>query len=156
MKYILATWVGTNPGGGVSIQNFKEYRQTVIQMPNGSTQLRREKVPMGITVMPSRDTMSSKDDPVEFGDEKFWFKKGEFAVQDIPENMEILREYTQKGRVRVNDWDLHEKLLEIELPPQHTEVVVDNEPEVIDITAPKSKAAKDKKKKEALDKLRPK
>ena len=70
MKYILATWVGTNPGGGVSIQNFKEYRQTVIQMPNGSTQLRREKVPMGITVMPSRDTMSSKDDPVEFAVQK--------------------------------------------------------------------------------------
>lgn len=147
-KVIKCKWVGTPAGGGAAIQGFIEYKEELIKLPDGRRVTNRDKAPVMSTVMPSReDDDIISDDPI-LG-ERRPLSLGDFYVQDVPHNREILKGFVRKGIVQLDDWDLHYELEGTEAPEQEIDRVIDNGKDVIEHIPPESEAAK-KAKRDAM------
>lgn len=151
IKWLKARWKDSNAGGGVSIQGFKEIREQFIERPDGGQEYVRDKVPTMVTIQVRR---ADDKDPIEKGDQVFRLRKGEFIVQEIEDNVKTLKNWVKKGVIQMSDWDLQEEYSETELPAQVSEKIIEEETETFDITLKDSKAAKEKKKQETLERLR--
>lgn len=154
MKHLIATWVGTNPGGGVSIQNFKQIKQYIREFPDGRSELIVEDEPIGITVRPRQSSMSRTAKPFVLDNQDYWLNKGEFVVQDIEENRDELKALVKAGLVRMNDWGLNGEFLGKKMPTRQTKRVVKKEQTVTDITGENTEAAKKVTKEEVLEKIK--
>lgn len=147
-KYIKAKWIATNAGGGNSIVGFKEIEEEFIERPDGGTEYVTSDKPKVVTIMPARSNPADGAKPIIKGDQSFIINKGEFIVQDIPDNRKTLKMMVMKNWIRLADWELHQEMSEIDLNPQVIEKVVKDDSKRIDITPEGSKAAREKKKKE--------
>jgi len=143
-KYYIARYVETNPGGGVSMTGFVEFKDEVQRMPNGATRLLKAKVPTSITV---KATPGDSGQEIKYGKEDIFLEQGEFIVQNNPINVALLKRKCKIGQIQMTDWDLHYEFIEQEAPAQFEEIEMEETHVEYDITpsgnleAAKNKAA---------------
>lgn len=141
-KLLKGKWVYTNPGGGVSIPGFVEYKTTMTQDARGRRFIKTEKVPTAITVL-----MSRNDEPEEeehYG-QKFIMDLGDFVVQENDINVSILKRLVRQGKIIMEDFALQAEYEGIEYIEEDVEEVIDNEVIVEEKVLPETLAAKDDK-----------
>jgi hypothetical protein len=141
-KYLKATWVGTHPGGGVSIQGFKEHIESMTKDAKGRRTHKRNKEPEHVTVLASREG----DELVEY--EAFgvvhMLDLGDFIVQNNENNRDVLKHFVLKGDVYLENYELQCEMEGVD-PEQDTYVEYDTGQEITYSTPVNSVAAKEDK-----------
>jgi len=149
-KYYIAEWVASNPGGGVRMIGFVEYEAEEQRQPNGTTKRFMSTTPKSLTVMP---VQGDNGEEVVYNKEKLFLDKGEFIVQNNEINVRKLKSMVNNGSIRMRDHDVQYEFLGEEAPEEIEEVIVEDTIEVVDITPKNSPAAKEKKKREMVERL---
>jgi len=134
-KYIKVRWIKTPVGGGVSLQCFREFKEEERVDDNGFSTFYRSKIAIDNTIQVNRGKSAVHR---ESGTTLY---RGEFMVQDILFNREVLARKLKKNHMRVTDWDLHYEILGEPVPDQSEEIVTEDEMVSMDTTHAKSPQA---------------
>ena len=119
-KFFIARWIGTNPGGGVSIIGFVEYIDEVQKQPNGTIKVFRATKPTDITIRP---VPGEYGDVIKYNKVEIELDQGEFIVQNNEKNINKLKYHVRNGDVLMRDWDLQHEFLGEEAPEQIEEMI---------------------------------
>ena len=123
-------WIESNPGGGAPIIGFVDYKEEMIEQPNGGMKYYRDEAPTTITVMPARGDNVVEDDRGN----KTYIKKGEFSVMDCTDNRKVAEYLVKLGLIMMSDWELHHEYLGTDAPEQIEEIILNKEKLEVDLT----------------------
>jgi hypothetical protein len=148
IKYHIAKWRVTDSVGGIALAGFFEKTSEIIRGVDGKEKRITQPI-KGVTLYPSKGYVIEK-----IGRESYDLEIGDFLVQNIEENLPILKSLCKKGWIRMDDWDLQEEFLEVDLGPKLIDEVRVDETVVEDLTAPNAPSKVKEKKKTITDKLK--
>jgi len=108
-NYLIAQWIETNPGGGVSMAGvFVDYKSETIRLPNGRTKRVPAKESTSLTV---KAIAGEDGDKIDYNGEVIDLMQGEFIVPNNEHNVKALKRMCKMEMIMMRDEDLHEEYI---------------------------------------------